>query len=78
VLEDPVELACGVLESVGTFGAELADVLEDPIELACGVLESVGTFGAELADVFCEEDCDETVLLLLVVPATVREDEEDE
>jgi len=46
-------------------------VLVDSVELAFVVAESVGTFGAELADVFCEEDCDEMVLLLLVVPATL-------
>ena len=44
------------------------------------VLELVGTSGAVLADVFCEEeDCDETVLLLVVDPATLwEEDEEDD
>jgi len=42
-------------------------VLVDPV-----VLAFVGTSGAVLADVFCdEEDCEETVLLLLVVPATL-------
>jgi len=42
-------------------------VLVEPV-----VLEFVGTSGAVLADVFCDEDtCEETVLLLLVDPATL-------
>jgi hypothetical protein len=59
VLEEPIEL----------------DVLEGAVELVCVVLEFVGTSGTELelddVEVFCDELCDETVLLLLVDPATL-------